>query len=149
MWIAKIVPPFLKALDKQSRSIPSYPISSDLMSSAYIERFGDRLDTPTRPILVLNHLSRYYQFYSDILLPLYPIIANPEAFESQLQYFLSNRDEVLANTTSNSHDNSAYDASWFALLYAVLASGAQCLSTVDREAELNSKVFSKSNSFSD
>lgn len=89
-----------------------------------------------------NLIRRYYQFYCDILLPLYPILANPEVFESQLQYFLSNRDEVLERADSNHEETYPYDASWLALLYAVLASGAQCLSTIDREAELNSKVFS-------
>ncbi|CZR53890.1 uncharacterized protein PAC_03772 [Phialocephala subalpina] len=55
---------------------------------------------------------------------------------------LIRRDEVLERADSNHDEAYPYDASWFALLYAVLASGAQCLSTIDREAELNSKVFS-------
>ena len=89
-------------------------------------------------------MRRYYQFYCDILLPLCPILANPDVFESQLQYFLSNRAEVLEHADSSHEETYPYNASWFALLYAVLASGAQCLSTVDREAELNAKIFSKS-----
>ena len=77
---------------------------------------------------------------------MYPGIVKPETFESQLQLFLKNRDQILACADKNSDEFSKYDASWFGLLFAVLSSGAQCLSTVDKEAELNSKVFCESKS---
>jgi hypothetical protein len=82
--------------------------------------------------------------YSDILLPIYPGLANPDQFKIELQSLLDNRDQVIANADKacyTSYHQQQHDASWFALLFGVLACGAQCLSTMDAEAELNSKVF--------
>jgi hypothetical protein len=82
--------------------------------------------------------------YSDILLPIYPGLANPDHFKIEMQSLLDDRDQIIASADKacyNSHHQQQHDASWFALLFGVLACGAQCLSTIDAEAELNSKVF--------
>jgi len=81
--------------------------------------------------------------YSDILLPIHPALSNPSQFKTELQDFLDHRDQIIAavNEAPITSHRRTHDASWFALLYAILACGAQCLSTIDVEAELNSKVF--------
>jgi hypothetical protein len=82
--------------------------------------------------------------YSDILLPIYPGLANPDLFKIELQILLDDRDQIIVNADKpcyTSCHQQQHDASWFALLFGVLACGAQCLSTIDAEAELNSKVF--------
>jgi len=92
--------------------------------------------------ITADHLdARYYQMYSDILLPIYPGIVNPDLFEAELQVLLDDRDRIIASADEPSHPLHPHDASWFALLFGVLACGAQCLSTMENEAELNSKVF--------
>ncbi|RDW91540.1 hypothetical protein BP5796_02705 [Coleophoma crateriformis] len=79
--------------------------------------------------------------YADIVLPIYPGLVDPELFDAQLKLLLDNRDEVIADADNISSTSNPQGASWFALLFAVLACGAQCISTIEREAELNSKVF--------
>ena len=73
-----------------------------------------------------------------------PGIVNAETFESELQSFLKNRDQILACADTNSDTFTQYDAKWFVLLFAIPSSGAQCLSIAEKEANLNSKVFGKS-----
>jgi len=84
---------------------------------------------------------RYYQIYSDVLLPIYPGLVDRDRFEAELQSLLDDRDRVIASAGNTSQAQHKQDASWFALLFGVLACGAQCLSIMDDEAELNSKVF--------
>lgn len=79
--------------------------------------------------------------YADIVLPIYPGLVDPELFDAQLRMLLENRDQVISNADNISSASNTQGASWFALLFAILACGAQCISTIEREAELNSKVF--------
>ena len=83
--------------------------------------------------------------YSDILLPIYPGLADPYQFKIELQPLLDDRDQIIASADkachTSHHQQQQHDASWFALVFGVLACGAQCLSTIDAEAEINSKVF--------
>jgi hypothetical protein len=72
------------------------------------------------------------------MLPVYPGLVDIDSFESELHNFLNTRDKIVAHA-----DNTQFDASWLSLLFAVLACGAQCLGSTDKEAELNSKVFSE------
>jgi len=85
--------------------------------------------------------TRYYHIYIDILLPICPGLVDQDLFGSQLQSFLGDRDRIVAKVDSTPHIAEDHSASWFALLFSVLACGAQCLSTIDKEAELNSKIF--------
>lgn len=70
------------------------------------------------------------------MLPVYPGLVDPPEFEGELTLFLENRDRVIVDVEA-----SEFDESWLSLLFSVLACGAQCLGSTDKEAELNSKVF--------
>ena len=70
------------------------------------------------------------------MLPVFPGLVDAPAFEVDLQLFLEQRDRVIVDIRKTK-----FEFSWLSLLFSVLACGAQCLGSTDKEAELNSKVF--------
>ena len=76
---------------------------------------------------------------------IYAGIASPDRFEGQITEFLMNRTTQI-NSDDAITEQSIYGKSlnWLALLFAILASGAQCSGMPRKERELTSQVYSKS-----
>lgn len=94
-----------------------------------------------RPSLTLLSL---WAAYRDVACTIYPVVPDTQAFERQLNYMICRRADV--NRQSLELDaNSPYGVSlsWLALVFAVLASGAQCTDQPAKERELTSQVYSE------
>lgn len=106
----------------------------DCVASTYIEEPGSSNLTA----------SRFWGAYRDITCNIYPVVADMDAFENTLNYLLMQR-------TEHQRQGIEIDATkpygvsmpWLALLFAVLASGAQSTSRTAKERELTSQVYSK------
>lgn len=86
-----------------------------------------------------------FRCYRDMGFVIYPGIADPNQFEQDITHFLSSRN---AHTDANEgvSEQQIYGKSyyWLGLLFAVLASGAQCSGVPWKERELTSQVYSMS-----
>ena len=75
---------------------------------------------------------------------IYPVVPEPDRFEETLDFMLANRAKVQ-------HENLQLDQTkplgislpYLALVFAVLASGAQCSGIRAKERELTSQVYSE------
>lgn len=73
---------------------------------------------------------------------IYPGIAEPVQLESDLMTFLAAR-QSYANPEDGVSEGMLYGKSfyWLGMLFAVLASGAQCSALTRKERELTSQVY--------
>lgn len=103
-----------------------------------------RVSLPSYPIFDLLIYDRFFYAYRDVACCIYPVVPDVEEFERTLNYMLANR--AVAQ-----HDNVQLDQtkplgislSFLALVFAVMASGAQCSSLRAKERELTSQVYSE------
>lgn len=85
-----------------------------------------------------------FRCYRDMGYIIYAGIVSTEQLERDLNNFLMNRSAQLSSA-SGVTEQQIYGMSytWLALLFAVLASGAQCSGMPRKERELTSQVYSK------
>lgn len=85
-----------------------------------------------------------FQCYKDLGYVIYAGIVSPEHFQSDLTTFLITRSTQMSTDHGVTEQNiygKTYN--WLALLFAVLASGAQCSAMPRKERELTSQVYSE------
>lgn len=91
-----------------------------------------------------SDIIRYWQAFETYVFPFYPALVALDEFRSSMFMFLGRRSTVAAPNTGSA--SSSYlettDPSWLALLFAVLACGAQFSDDAAKERDLRSKVFS-------
>ena len=95
---------------------------------------------------MLKCVYRFFAFYRDVACTIYPVISDTNAFESNLNILLRNRNFSggMHVPTSDGPDKPfGVSLSWLALLFAVLASGSQSSDRPPKERELTSQVYSK------
>ncbi|KAH9807345.1 GAL4-like Zn(II)2Cys6 (or C6 zinc) binuclear cluster DNA-binding domain [Teratosphaeria destructans] len=87
----------------------------------------------------LMHLWRCYR---DMGWVIYPGIADPERFEQEVTSFVVNR-TAAAGSSEGLSEQSIFGQSyqWLGMLFACLASGAQCSQMPRKERELTSQVY--------
>jgi hypothetical protein len=84
-------------------------------------------------VLRITDSDRYWQAYQSTAYPFYPVLVDVEGFGLSVFEFLNTR--ASQNATEP-------NPSWLALLFAVLACGAQFTHDPVQERDLRSKVFS-------
>ena len=91
-----------------------------------------------------NQMWHFFRCYRDMGYVIYAGIASPDRFESQMTEFLMDRSTFMASDDAVT-EQSIYGKSlnWLALLFAILACGAQCSGMPRKERELTSQVYSK------
>jgi len=94
---------------------------------------------------VLIIFGRFFVAYRDVACTIYPVVTDTALFEDKLNGLLVNR----ANCGGDEHmidSDKPYGVTigWLALLFAVLASGAQSTNRPAKERELTSQVYSMS-----
>jgi len=97
-----------------------------------------------------SDIIRYWQAFETYVYPFYPALVALEEFRSSMFMFLGRRSTAAApNNSSNSAPSyiETTDPGWLALLFAVLACGAQFSDDAAKERDLRSKVFSMSQTF--
>ena len=90
------------------------------------------------------NISRFYYSYRDVACTIYPVVPECNRFEETL-------DMMLANRTKTQRENLQLDPTrplgislpYLSLMFAVLASGAQCSGIRAKERELTSQVYSE------
>ena len=91
----------------------------------------------------LTHCSFYYS-YRDVACTIYPVVPEPDRFEETLDYMLANRAKVQReNLKLDQTKPLGISLPFLSLVFAVLASGAQCSGIRAKERELTSQVYSK------
>ena len=90
-------------------------------------------------------VEEYWIAYRDTACTIYPVVPDRPAFENRLRQMLHNRRQSSGTTVAVDLER-PYGVSiqWLALLFAVLASGAQSTDRPAKERELTSQVYSKS-----
>lgn len=91
-----------------------------------------------------QQLLHLFRCYKDMGYIIYAGISSPEQMERDITTFLMNRTSQLGSSDGVT-EQQIYGMSfvWLALLFAVLASGAQCSGMPRKERELTSQVYSK------
>lgn len=92
-----------------------------------------------------QQLLSLFASYRDIGYIIYPGIADLEALEADLAVFLANRSSQ-PSPEDGVTEQAIYGKSfyWLGMLFAVLASGAQCSALTRKERELTSQVYGES-----
>lgn len=91
-----------------------------------------------------SQMLNFFRCYRDLGYVIYSGIVSPEQMEADLTSFLINRAaQVGAEDGVTEQLIYGHTFNWLALLFAVLASGAQCSSMSRKERELTSQVYSK------
>ncbi|KAL4972483.1 fungal-specific transcription factor domain-containing protein [Aspergillus desertorum] len=103
----------------------AYPFTSLWGPDATVEEVCETLPEET-------DLIRYWQAYQSTAYPFYPVLVDVEGFGLSVFEFFNTR--ASQNATKP-------DPSWLALLFAVLACGAQFTQDPVKERDLRSKVF--------
>lgn len=93
----------------------------------------------------------FFHYYRDMGHVIYPGVADPASFETELSAFLMTRSSYLEMgvqgeaTMPGITEQSIYDKDlhWIGLMFAVLASGCQCSGLPRKERELTSQVYGK------
>lgn len=85
----------------------------------------------------------FFYAYRDVACTIYPVVPDTDEFEQTLEYMLESRaryqrDNVKLDQTMPL----GISLSYLALVFAVMASGAQCTSLRAKERELTSQVYS-------
>lgn len=94
--------------------------------------------------LLLLTVYRFFYAYRDVACTIYPVVPEPPQFEATLDFMLANRAKAQAENLELDQSNPlGISLSWLALVFAVLASGAQCTPLRAKERELTSQVYSK------
>ncbi|KAK4208027.1 fungal-specific transcription factor domain-containing protein [Rhypophila decipiens] len=90
-----------------------------------------------------SDIIRYWQAFETYVFPFYPALVALEEFRSSMFMFLGRRSTAAAPNTSSASPSfvETTDPSWLALLFAVLACGAQFSDDAAKERDLRSKVF--------
>lgn len=96
--------------------------------------------------MVVNLLtwSSFFYAYRDVACTIYPVVPDCEEFERTLNYMLANR--AVAQRDNLQLDQTrplGISLSYLALVFAVMASGAQCSNLRAKERELTSQVYSE------
>lgn len=92
-----------------------------------------------------SDIIRYWQAFETYVYPFYPALVALDEFRSSMFMFLGQRSTAGApNNSSNLAPSyiETTDPGWLALLFAVLACGAQFSDDAAKERDLRSKVFS-------
>jgi len=90
-------------------------------------------------------LGRFFVAYRDVACTIYPVVTNTTVFEETLNVLLINRANFGGDENMINFDKPfGVSVSWLALLFAVLASGAQSTNRPAKERELTSQVYSTS-----
>lgn len=164
------VPALVMALGQGKREQPSI---QEILGRSILPIFGLDNETATYPFIDLWDLAHgsqakaeqlaktiptdsqclsFYHYYRDLGHVIYPGVADPAAFETELTNFLMRRASYIdVNNPSPREDQpmrgvseqSFYDKDmhWVGLMFAVLASGCQCSSLTRKERELTSQVY--------
>ena len=87
----------------------------------------------------------FFYAYRDVACTIYPVVPDTDEFEKTLEYMLESRaryqrDNIKLDQTMPL----GISLSYLALVFAVMASGAQCTSLRAKERELTSQVYSMS-----
>jgi hypothetical protein len=91
-----------------------------------------------------NQMWHFFRCYRDMGYVIYAGIASPDRFEGQITEFLMNRSTFdTADDAVTEQQIYGKSLNWLALLFAILASGAQCSGMPRKERELTSQVYSK------
>lgn len=137
--------------------------NTEMLSKNVLELFGLDNETATYPFVdlwALPHgsaprgqeiakalpsdaqLLHLFRCYKDTAYVIYAGVASPEQLEAELGVFLINRTAQM-NSEDGVTEQQAYGQSftWLALLFAVLASGAQVSGMPRKERELTSQVY--------
>lgn len=96
-----------------------------------------------------NQIMTLFGSYRDLGYIIYPGIADMKQLENELTGFLITRSSYQ-NLDDGVSENTIYGNSfyWLGMLFAVLASGAQCSALTRKERELTSQVYGKGTSTS-
>lgn len=91
-----------------------------------------------------SDIIRYWQAFETYVFPFYPALVALEEFRSSMFMFLGRRSTAATPNTGSASPSylDTTDPSWLALLFAVLACGAQFSDDAAKERDLRSKVFS-------
>jgi hypothetical protein len=141
---AKSDPAFLFGFNDNACSLPCEEAQSIVGESVYTAYPFANIWTPaismTRICDTLpsdSDIMRLWRLYQDASELFYPILQDAEEFEMNLCDFLEQR----LHTKGNVDFESKYDPSFMALVFAVLACGAQYCDDDARERDLSSKVL--------
>ncbi|RMD40057.1 hypothetical protein DV735_g5086, partial [Chaetothyriales sp. CBS 134920] len=84
----------------------------------------------------------FYQFYRDVACTMYPVVPEPDRFEETLSFMLANRAKAVRESIQIDQAKPlGISLAFLALVFAVLASGAQCSRLRAKERELTSQVY--------
>ncbi|RMZ80316.1 hypothetical protein DV738_g2883, partial [Chaetothyriales sp. CBS 135597] len=84
----------------------------------------------------------FYQFYRDVACAMYPVLPEPDRFEETLDLMLANRSKAVRESLDIDQAKPlGISLAFLALVFAVLASGAQCSRLRAKERELTSQVY--------
>ncbi len=91
-----------------------------------------------------TQMLNFFRCYRDMGYVIYAGIVSPEELEGEMNEFLITR-AALFGSDEGVTEQQIYGKTinWLALLFAVLASGAQCSSMPRKERELTSQVYSE------
>lgn len=97
---------------------------------------------PRLPMTKSLTACRFFYAYRDVACTIYPVVPDAAEFERELDYMLRNRAELEMNNFQPDQTNPlGVSLSYLALVFAVLASGAQCTDLPAKERELTSQVY--------
>ena len=100
------------------------------------------VSNPSSPAPALLTNPRFFYSYRDVACTIYPVVPEPDVFEATLNYMLANRAKAAREATPlNPNNPMGISLSYLALVFAVLASGAQCSGISAKERELTSQVY--------
>ncbi len=91
-----------------------------------------------------SQMLNLFRYYKEMAYVIYAGVVSPEQLEADMTSFLINR-SAQYGTEEGVSEAQIYGKSynWLALLFAVLASGAQCSGMPRKERELTSQVYSR------
>lgn len=99
-------------------------------------------ESASNPVRTLLTIPRFFYSYRDVACTIYPVVPEPDVFEATLNYMLANRSKAAREATPlNPNNPMGIPLSYLALVFAVLASGAQCSGISAKERELTSQVY--------
>lgn len=135
--------------------LPLFALDNESVTYPFVDLWGlphaslTRAQELARALPTDAQMLNLFRCYKTTIYVIYAGIASPEQLESDLTMFLINR-AAQQGTEAGITEQQIYGKSytWLALMFAVLASGAQCSTMSRTERELTSQVYGRVTTFS-
>lgn len=130
--------------------LPLFGLDNESATYPFVDLWGlphgslSRAQELAKALPIDAQMLNFFRCYRDMGYVIYAAIVSPDQLESDITTFLVNRAAQLG-TDEGVTEQQIYGKSlnWLALLFAVLASGAQCSTMPRKERELTSQVYSE------